>query len=82
MTYEPDGEWVLNQEDLEAVGENGRARAVRLAIEKNRHGPSEVEWRHHLYGERFYLQPQGSLVRVAGSYQKERVGLRASAPSW
>jgi replicative DNA helicase len=75
MTYEPDGGWVINQEDLEPAGDGGRARTVRLAIEKNRHGPSEVEWKHHLYGERFYLEPRGSLVRGRESFQAERVGL-------
>ena len=77
MTYEPDVGLVLNNEHLEAMGEGGRARAVRLAIEKNRHGPSEIEWRHHLYGERFFLQPEGSLVGVEESSQMERVGGRA-----
>lgn len=43
MTCEPDGGWVLNQEDLESAGENSAARSIRLSIEKNRHGPSEVE---------------------------------------
>jgi replicative DNA helicase len=78
MTYEPDGGWVLNQENLEAVGENGRGRAIRLSIEKNRHGPSEVEWRHHLYGEGFHLQPSGSLVPMRESFQLERLGGEAS----
>jgi len=73
MTYEPDGGWVLNQENLEPAGENGTARSIRLSIEKNRHGPSEVEWRHHLYGERFYLQPAGALVPMNVSFQTERV---------
>lgn len=73
MTYEPDVGWVLNHDHLSPVGEGGRARAVRLAIEKNRHGPSEVEWRHHLYGGRFYLEPEGELVRLEDSFQLERV---------
>lgn len=74
MTYEPDGAWVLNQEHLEPTGDGGKARAVRLAIEKNRHGRSEVEWRHHLYGERFYLQPEGTCVPLNESFQPERLG--------
>ena len=78
MTYEPDVGLVVSNEHLEPAGEAGRARAVRLAIEKNRHGPSEVEWRHHLYGERFYLQPEGSLVRVKESSQMERVSIGGS----
>jgi hypothetical protein len=74
MTYEPDGGWVLNQEHLEPAGDGGKARTVRLSIEKNRHGPSEMEWRHHLYGERFYLDPQGSSVSLNESFQSERLG--------
>ena len=81
MTYEPDVGCVLNNDHLEATGEGSGARAVRLAVEKNRHGPSEIEWRHHLYGERFFLQPEGSLVRVAESSQIERIGVRALGAS-
>jgi hypothetical protein len=81
MTYEPDVGLVLNNEHLEPMGEGGRARAVRLGIEKNRHGPSEIEWRHHLYGERFFLQPEGSLVGAEESSQMERVGGRAGGVS-
>jgi len=81
MTYEPDVGCVLNNDHLEATGEGGRARAVRLAVEKNRHGASEFEWRHHLYGERFFLRPEGSLVRVAESSQIERIGVRALGAS-
>lgn len=66
MTCEPDVAWVLNYDHLEASGEGGRASEVRLAIERNRHGPSDVEWRHDLYGERFYLQPEGCVVSVKG----------------
>ena len=73
MTYEPDVAWVLNHEHLEPGGENGRARVVRLAIERNRHGPSEIEWRHHLYGERFCLQAEGCHVLVSESFQTERI---------
>lgn len=76
MTYEPDGGWVLNQEHLEPAGDGGRARSIRLAIEKNRHGPSEVQWRHHLYGERFYLEPNGSCVPLSETFQSERLGRR------
>lgn len=75
MTYEPDGGWVLNQEHLKPTGDGGKAPTVRVAIEKNRHGPSEVEWRHHLYRERFYLEPEGSIVPIKESSQMERVGL-------
>ncbi len=78
MTYEPDGGWVLNQEHLDPVGVGGRARTVRLAIERNRHEPPEVEWRHHLYRERFYLRPEGSQVPVMESSQPER--MRTTGP--
>jgi hypothetical protein len=73
MTYEPDGGWVLTQEHLDPVGDGGRARTVRLAIEKNCHGPSEVEWRHQLCGERFFLEPEGSMAPVEESFQIERI---------
>jgi replicative DNA helicase len=73
ITYEPDVGWVLNNEHIEQAGENGDARMIRLATEKNRHGPSEVEWRHLIYGARFYVEPQGSPVRAKESFQPERV---------
>ncbi|MEW6567698.1 MAG: DnaB-like helicase C-terminal domain-containing protein [Chloroflexota bacterium] len=61
-TCEPDVGWVMNREYMRTTGEDSAARAVRLAIKRNRHGPSGVEWRHDLYGERFCLQPGGSVV--------------------
>ncbi len=73
MTYEPDGGWVLNHDGPGSVRDDGRPRRVRLAIEKNRQGPSEVEWRHNLYGGAFHLNPGGRLVPPEQSYQSERV---------
>jgi len=63
-TCEPDVGWVMNREYMGTTREDGAARPVRLAIKRNRHGPSGVEWRHDLYGERFCLQPGGSVVTV------------------
>lgn len=47
VQYEPDVALILNRDALDA--ESG-ARYVRLSIEKNRGGPSEVEFRHYLHG--------------------------------
>jgi replicative DNA helicase len=73
ITYEPDVGWVLNNEHLEQAGKNGDARMIRMATEKNRHGASEVEWRHLLYGARFHIETRGSPVHGRESFQPERV---------
>lgn len=63
---------------MDPTGDGRKARSVRLAIEKNRHGASEVEWSLHLYGERFYLQPEGSCVPLNESFQRERLGHKSA----
>ena len=73
MTYEPAVGLALNNEHLEATERDDRVRTVRLAIDKNRHSPSDVEWRHSLYGRRFYLEPEGEPVSLKESLQLERV---------
>jgi replicative DNA helicase len=73
MTYEPDGAWVLNPDSLQPTGEADRARTIRLAVEKNRHGASEVEWRHHLYGACFTIEAHGEVVRLEESFQSDRL---------
>jgi hypothetical protein len=57
-------------------GETGE-RTVRLAIEKNRSGPSEVEFRHRLHGAYYCLSRQGERVADDESFQVERIALRA-----
>ena len=73
VQYEPDVALILNRDTVDA--ERG-VRTVRVAIEKNRSGPSELEFRHCLDGAHFYLRPEGELVGADESYQAERVTLR------
>lgn len=73
VQYEPDVALIMNRDSRE--GETGEHR-VRLAIEKNRHGPSEVEYRHWLHGAHYCLSRNGELVSEMESYQAERVELR------
>jgi len=78
MSYEPDCAWVLNHDQRTGEGDDGDAQRVRLAIEKNRQGPSELEWCHELYGSRFWLDPKGRVVRSEESYQGERTNFGSS----
>ena len=73
VQYEPDVALILNRDDGEwAAGE----RRVRVAVEKNRHGPSEVEFRHRLYGAQYGLSSHGETVPPGDSFQAERIGRR------
>jgi hypothetical protein len=49
---------------------------VRLAIEKNRSGPSEMEFRHRLLGAHYALAPTGVEIDSTESFQMERIELR------
>lgn len=73
VQYEPDVALILNRDSLDDAT---AARTVRLAIEKNRHGPSEVEYRHRLHGAYYRLGHEGERVEADESFQAERTGLR------
>jgi hypothetical protein len=73
VQYEPDVALIMNRDTLE--DESG-ARWVRLAVEKNRHGPSELEFRHKLRGAYYCLSRTGERVSEGESYQVERIELR------
>jgi hypothetical protein len=74
VQYEPDIALILNRDEMDT--ETGE-RYVRLAIEKNRSGPSEVEYRHRLHGAYYCLSRTGELIPDSESFQAERIGLRA-----
>ena len=76
VQYEPDVAIILNRDTLDQASGD---RWVRVAIEKNRHGPSEVEFRHRLHGAFYLLSPQGELAPESESYQHERVALKSAA---
>ena len=74
VQYQPDGALILNRSG-EAVGER-ESWPVRWAVEKNRHGVSEVEVEMVLHGPYYAFNPEGRRVGARESYQKARVGLR------
>lgn len=66
--YEPDVALIMNKDDRDADG----SPVVRWAIEKNRHGPSDLEWKHKFLGAAYSFVPQGIPVDEADSWQRER----------
>ena len=70
MQYEPDTALIINKDEIE---ERAGARRIRIAIEKSRHGQSDIEFFHELYGAQFWITPQGRLVPPSESYQRERM---------
>jgi hypothetical protein len=71
--YTPDRAVVLNP-DGGGEENGGRVSALRLSLEKNRRGPSELEWRHVRRGGQFWIEPEGELVEEGRSFQKQRSG--------
>jgi len=78
VQYEPDVAIILNRDSLD--GEEG-TRIVRVAIEKNRNGPSEIEYHHRLHGAYYCLSRTGQIVSEADSFQSERIELRKKQQS-
>ena len=67
--YTPDRVVILNPDAVEDEGVR-----IRLSLEKNRRGPSELEWRHARVGGQFYLEPAGEVVEEYASFQNSRIG--------
>ena len=70
VQYEPDTALIINKDEIE---EHAGARRIRIAIEKSRHGQSDIEFFHELYGAQFRITPQGRLVPPNESHQLERL---------
>lgn len=70
VQYEPDVALILNRD---SVGAGSTVRRIRIAIEKNRHGPSEVEFRHWLHGAHYCVSTRGEAILEGESYQRDRV---------
>jgi len=49
---------------------------VRWAVEKNRRGRSNLEFRHRYHGAAYWFEPQGRTVEAGESWQPERDELR------
>ncbi len=75
VQYEPDTALIINKDDVE---DRAGARRVRIAIEKSRHGQSDIEFFHDLYGAQFWINPRGVLVPLEESYQFERMRAQSS----
>jgi replicative DNA helicase len=77
--YTPDCAIVLNRDTVRIASSGngtGREQTIRVSVEKNRHGPSELEWRHELLGGSFYIHSQGQEASVEESFQVGRVELK------
>ena len=66
--YEPDVALIMNKDDRDPDG----SPVVRWAIEKNRHGPSDLEWKHKFFGAAYSFIPEGVPVNEEDSWQRER----------
>ncbi len=66
--YEPDVALIMNKDDRDPDG----SPVVRWAIEKNRHGPSDLEWKHKFFGAAYSFIPEGIPVNEEDSWQRER----------
>jgi len=73
--YTPDIGLVLNPDELAGCGPGSveRRTKVRLSLEKNRKGPSELERRHERFGGSFFFDPNGEEVPLEESYQVMRM---------
>lgn len=66
--YEPDVALIMNKDERADDGNP----VVRWAIEKNRHGPSDLEWKHKFFGAAYSFIPDGEPVSEENSWQRER----------
>jgi signal transduction histidine kinase len=69
IQYKPDVAWIGNRERGSADG----IPVVRWAVEKNRRGPSELEFRHRYHGAAYSFEREGAPVGREESWQAERV---------
>lgn len=72
MQYEPDIALIGNRDGWDRDG----VPVVRWAVEKNRRGRSNLEFRHRYHGAAYWFEPQGRAVEAAESWQPERDELR------
>ena len=72
MQYEPDLAIIANRDGWEKDG----VEVVRWAVEKNRRGMSNLEYRHRYHGAAYWFEPRGMPVRKEVSWQAERDDIR------
>ncbi len=71
IQYEPDVIWIGNREGASPAGEV----IIRWAVEKNRRGPSDLEFRHRYHGAAYSFDLVGEPVPAEESWQSERLGV-------
>jgi len=70
MQYEPDIALIGNRDGVDADG----VPLVRWALEKNRRGQSNIEFRHRYHGSALSFELSGDVVKLDESWQSERDG--------
>lgn len=71
ITYEPSAALMMNWD----IQPDDGYPIIRWGLEKNRNGPTNIEFRHKYYGPAYYFDPQGELVGDDESWQTERLKL-------
>ena len=66
--FEPDVALILNRDGRDMDG----VPLVRIGLEKNRHGPADLEFRYRYRGAAYWFDPAGEAVSRADSWQAER----------
>jgi replicative DNA helicase len=72
MQYEPDIAIIGNRDGRDEEG----IPVVRWGVEKNRRGPSNLEFRHRYHGAAYWFEVDGNAVQRNESWQLERDELR------
>jgi Replicative DNA helicase len=75
VQYDPDIGIIMNRDPASTEDRV----LVRFAIEKNRHGPSDIEFRHHYVGAAYTFEPEGEKIQENESWQAERRELKAES---
>lgn len=68
VQYEPDIGLIMNKDERDKDGNV----VVRWGVEKNRHGPSDVEFKHIFHGSAYTFSSDGEEVADDESWQSER----------
>lgn len=66
--FEPDVALILNRDGRD----DGDLPWVRIGLEKNRHGPADVEFRYPYHGAMYSFDPAGIVIPRGESWQAER----------
>ena len=74
MQYEPDIAIIGNRDGWDEDG----TPMVRWAVEKNRRGPSNLEFQHRYHGAAYWFEPHGIQIGQDASWQSERGELTSS----